>query len=69
MKLQAAKEILAEVSGAPPGEVEEMIQRRMKERSRTEEDWKWPGTFVLGVAELSCWTRGLMLQALKLNCH
>jgi hypothetical protein len=29
MELQTAKEILAEVFGARPGEVEEMIQRRL----------------------------------------
>ena len=31
MELQTAKEILAEVFHARPGEVEEMIQRRMEE--------------------------------------
>jgi hypothetical protein len=33
MELQTAKEILAEVFHARPGEVEEMIQRRLEERS------------------------------------
>ena len=33
MELETAKEILAEVFGARPGEVEEMIQRRLEERS------------------------------------
>lgn len=33
MELQAALEMLAEVFGARPGEVEEMIQRRLEERS------------------------------------
>jgi len=32
-ELETAKEILAEVFGARPGEVEEMIQRRLEERS------------------------------------
>jgi hypothetical protein len=36
MKLQTAKEILAEVFGARLGEVEEVIQRRLEERSRPE---------------------------------
>jgi hypothetical protein len=31
-ELETAKEILAEVFGARPGEVEEMIQRRLEER-------------------------------------
>ena len=33
LELQTAKEILAEVFHARPGEVEEMIQRRLEERS------------------------------------
>ena len=33
MELETAKEILAEVFHARPGEVEEMIQRRLEERS------------------------------------
>ncbi|NMB86408.1 MAG: hypothetical protein A4E44_01033 [Methanosaeta sp. PtaB.Bin018] len=37
MELQTAKEILAEVFDARPGEVEEMIQRRLVERSWYEE--------------------------------
>lgn len=48
MELQAAMEILAEVFGTLPGEVEEMIQRRLEERSWAEEDGSWPATFVLG---------------------
>ena len=48
MELQAAMEILAEVFGARPGEVEEMIQRRLEERSWAEEDGSWPATFGLG---------------------
>jgi len=35
-ELETAKEILAEVFGARPGEVEEMIQRRLEEKSWTE---------------------------------
>ena len=38
MELQAAMEILAEVFGTRPGEVEEMIQRRLDERSWAEEN-------------------------------
>jgi len=36
MELETAKEILAEVFDARPGEVEEMIQRRLEEKSGTE---------------------------------
>jgi hypothetical protein len=49
MELQTAKEILAEVFHAQPGEVEEMIQRRLVERSWPEEqEGRWPATFCLG---------------------
>jgi hypothetical protein len=59
MELQTAKEILAEVFGARPGEVEEMIQMMLEERSLPEEErgWQeeqereegqWPATFCLG---------------------
>ena len=50
MKLETAKEILAEVFHARPGEVEEMIKSRLEERSRPEEreDGQWPATFCLG---------------------
>jgi hypothetical protein len=58
MELETAKEILAEVFGARPGEVEEMIQMRLEERSWPEEErgWQeeerevgqWPATFCLG---------------------
>jgi len=37
MELETAKEILAEVFHARPGEVEEMIRRRLEERSGPEE--------------------------------
>ncbi len=56
MELETAKEILAEVFHARPGEVEEMIQRRLEERSWPEEEetWqkereerRWPATFCL----------------------
>jgi len=50
-ELETAKEILAEVFHARPGEVEEMIQRRLEERSLGEEkseDGQWPTTFCLG---------------------
>ncbi len=48
LELQAAMEILAEVFGTQPGEVEEMIRRRLEERSWAEENGRWPTTFVLG---------------------
>ncbi|MFA6371165.1 MAG: hypothetical protein WCW68_00925 [Methanothrix sp.] len=57
MELETAKEILAEVFHARPGEVEEMIQRRLEERSWDEEkkicpdenEGKlWPATFCVG---------------------
>ena len=57
MELETAKEILAEVFGARPGEVEEMIRRRLEERSwpGEEETWQkeceeglWPATFCVG---------------------
>jgi hypothetical protein len=57
MELETAKEILAEVFHARPGEVEEMIKSRLEERSWPEEEetWqkereegRWPATFFLG---------------------
>jgi hypothetical protein len=50
MELETAKEILAEVFHARPGEVEEMIKSRLEERSRPEEceEGRWPATFCLG---------------------
>jgi len=50
MELETAKEILAEVFHARPGEVEEMIKSRLEERSRPEEREVrlWPATFCLG---------------------
>ena len=36
MELETAKEILAEVFGTRPGEVEEMLERRLEERSWAE---------------------------------
>ena len=50
LELQAAMEILAEVFGARPGEVEEMIQRRLEERDQRQEhnESLWPATFSLG---------------------
>jgi hypothetical protein len=56
-ELETAKEILVEVFHARPSEVEEMIQRRLVERSWDEEEetWQkereegqWPATFCLG---------------------
>jgi len=47
-ELETAKEILAEVFGARPGEVEEMIQRRLEESGAEErEEGRWPATFCL----------------------
>ena len=57
MELQTAKEILAEVFHARPGEVEEMINSRLEERSWDEdknicpekrEEKLWPATFSVG---------------------
>lgn len=57
IELQTAKDILAEVFHARPGEVEEMIQRRLEERDWLEEkeNWQkesgeklWPATFSVG---------------------
>jgi hypothetical protein len=56
-ELETAKEILAEVFGARPDEVEEMIRSRLEEKSWPEEEetWqkereegRWPATFCLG---------------------
>ncbi len=58
LELETAKEILAEVFHARPGDVEEMIQWRLVERSwieKTEirpkrrEEVLWPVAFQLGV--------------------
>jgi hypothetical protein len=49
VELQTAKEILAEVFHARPGEVEEMIQRRLEESWPEErEEGRWPREFCLG---------------------
>ena len=49
MELETAQEILAEVFHARPGEVEEMIQRRLEESGPEErEEGRWPATFCLG---------------------
>jgi hypothetical protein len=57
MELQTAKEILAEVFHARPGEVEEMIKSRLGEMSWDEEtnicpekreEKLWPATFSVG---------------------
>ena len=50
MELETAKEILAEVFHARPGEVEEMIQRRLEESGHEENvrgEGRWPATFYL----------------------
>jgi len=46
MELETAKEILAEVFHARPGEVEEMIRSRLEEGGC--EVGRWPATFCLG---------------------
>ena len=51
MELETAKEILAEVFHARPGEVEEMIQRRLEESGHEEQargEGRWPATFCEG---------------------
>jgi hypothetical protein len=57
LELRTAKEILAEVFHARPADVEEMIQRRLEERSLPEETdiWQeeseeklWPAAFCVG---------------------
>ena len=49
MELETAKEILAEVFHARPGEVEEMIKSRLEEsRPDEREEGRWPATFCLG---------------------
>ena len=56
-ELETAKEILVEVFHARPSEVEEMIKRRLEERSWLDEkeiwqgeseEGQWPATFCLG---------------------
>ncbi len=49
-ELDTAKEILAEVFKIRPADVEEMIQKRLEDRSWQEgrEDGLWPATFCLG---------------------
>lgn len=49
-ELDTAKEILAEVLKIRPADVEEMIQKRLEDRSWQEgrEDGLWPATFCLG---------------------
>jgi len=48
LELQTAKEILAEVFRARPADVEEMIQRRLEERSWRDGEGRWPATFCIG---------------------
>ena len=55
MELETAKEILTEVFHVRPGEVEEMIKRRLEESGPEENIWPenrgeklWPATFCLG---------------------
>ena len=48
LELETAKEILAEVFRVRPADVEDMIQRRLEERSWTEQNDLWPTAFCLG---------------------
>jgi len=49
-ELETAKEDSGELFHARPGEVEEMIQRRLEESGPEEcEEERWPATFCLGV--------------------
>jgi hypothetical protein len=53
MELEMAKQILEEIFHARPSEVEEMIQRRLEEKSWRKESWHdegelWPKEFCLG---------------------
>jgi hypothetical protein len=50
LELLTAKEILAEVFHARPADVDEMIQRRLEEKSSHVEceEGLWPATFCLG---------------------
>ena len=49
MELETAKEILAEVFHARPGEVEEMIRSSLEESGQEErKEGRWPATFCLG---------------------
>jgi hypothetical protein len=47
--METAKEILAEIFHARPADVEEMIQRKLEERSWAEEseEGPWPATFCM----------------------
>ena len=47
MELETAKQILEEVFHARPSDVEEMIQRRLEEKSWTKEEEQWPQEFCL----------------------
>jgi len=52
MELETAKEILAEVFHARPGEVGEMIQMRLEESGPVErEEGRWPQEFWLGIRD------------------
>ena len=47
MELETAKEILTEIFHARPSDVDDMIQRRLEEKSWREEDESWPASFSL----------------------
>jgi hypothetical protein len=52
LELETAKEILEEIFHARPSDVEDMIQRRLEEKSWSEgirsEEAQWPQEFCLG---------------------
>ena len=53
MELETAKQILEEIFHARPSDVDDMIQRRLEEKSWNEESWQeedesWPASFSMG---------------------
>ena len=53
LELETAKEILEEIFHARPSDIEDMIQRRLEEKSWSKESWteeesQWPQEFCLG---------------------
>jgi hypothetical protein len=45
LELETAKQILEEIFHARPSDVEDMIQRRLEERSWHEDENLWPSSF------------------------
>lgn len=48
MELETAKQILEEVFHARPSDVNDMIQRRLEEKSWQSENGQWPQEFCAG---------------------